>query len=202
MAEREGFVAFQVGHPFLFLLFIGIKFCIRKNLLSNPHVYIKMAEREGFEPSEPVKVHTLSRGARSATLPPFLKKYYFGFKLKKMAEKQRFELWVPCDTTVFKTVALNHSAISPRIILFFILKNKFNMAPPVGFEPTTKRLTVVYSTAELWRKIYIQFNEKDIIFFLFFVKVFYSFFNKLMLRSILMALNKENFPLFYIHLQV
>ena len=32
-----------------------------------------------------------------------------------MAERQRFELWVGYKpTTVFKTAALNHSAISPR----------------------------------------------------------------------------------------
>lgn len=30
-----------------------------------------------------------------------------------MAEGQRFELWVPCGTAVFKTAALNHSAIPP-----------------------------------------------------------------------------------------
>gem|GEM_PF-3624218 len=30
-----------------------------------------MAERMGFEPTEPVKVHSLSRGARSTTLAPF-----------------------------------------------------------------------------------------------------------------------------------
>ncbi len=29
-----------------------------------------MAEREGFEPSEPVKAHCLSKAAHSATLPP------------------------------------------------------------------------------------------------------------------------------------
>ena len=32
-----------------------------------------------------------------------------------MAEKQGFEPWVSCDTTVFKTVAFDHSAISPNI---------------------------------------------------------------------------------------
>ena len=30
-----------------------------------------------------------------------------------MAEGQRFELWVPCGTAVFKTAAINHSAIPP-----------------------------------------------------------------------------------------
>jgi hypothetical protein len=32
-----------------------------------------------------------------------------------MAEGQRFELWVPCGTAVFKTAALNHSAIPPDV---------------------------------------------------------------------------------------
>lgn len=32
---------------------------------------VKMAEGQGFEPWEPVKVHSLSRGARSTTLAPF-----------------------------------------------------------------------------------------------------------------------------------
>lgn len=76
----------------------------------------------GFEPTEPVKVHSLSRGARSATLAPFLIYFYN----KKMAEKQGFEPWVPCDTTVFKTVAFDHSAISPhKIYLKNILKQYF-----------------------------------------------------------------------------
>lgn len=38
-----------------------------------------MAEGMGFEPTEPVKAHSLSRGARSATLAPFL----ILFKAKK-----------------------------------------------------------------------------------------------------------------------
>ena len=32
-----------------------------------------------------------------------------------MAEGQRFELWVPCGTAVFKTAAINHSAIPPDV---------------------------------------------------------------------------------------
>lgn len=31
----------------------------------------------------------------------------------KMAEAQRFELWDPCESAVFKTAALNHSATLP-----------------------------------------------------------------------------------------
>ena len=44
-----------------------------------------------------------------------------------MAEGQRFELWVPCGTAVFKTAAINHSAIPPdawyeeyREVRFFV----------------------------------------------------------------------------------
>ena len=69
-----------------------------------------MAEGMGFEPTDPKLDHSLSRGARSATLAPFHR------NIKKMAEKQGFEPWVPCGTTVFKTVAIDHSAISPLIL--------------------------------------------------------------------------------------
>ncbi len=65
-----------------------------------------------------------------------------------MAEELRFELRVSCPTTVFKTVALNHSAIPPL---------NFYMAPQTGFEPVTKWLTAIYSTAELLRNIYYVF---------------------------------------------
>ena len=67
-----------------------------------------MAEGMGFEPTEPAKVHSLSRGARSTALAPF--QY---FLQKKMAERQGFEPWVTCATTVFKTVPFVHSGISP-----------------------------------------------------------------------------------------
>tara|TARA_R110001592_G_scaffold171117_3_gene409207 strand:+ start:55124 stop:55363 length:240 start_codon:yes stop_codon:yes gene_type:complete len=33
-----------------------------------------------------------------------------------MAEGQGFEPWVPCDTSVFKTGAFDHSAIPPKNI--------------------------------------------------------------------------------------
>ena len=47
-----------------------------------------------------------------------------------MAEKQGFEPWVPCDTTVFKTVAFDHSAISPRIIVVLYYKEQFKYGSP------------------------------------------------------------------------
>jgi hypothetical protein len=37
------------------------------------------------------------------------------FLYYQMAEGQRFELWVPCGTAVFKTAAINHSAIPPDV---------------------------------------------------------------------------------------
>ena len=46
-----------------------------------------MAEKMGFEPTEPKRIHSLSRGAHSTTLAPF--------QNKKMAERQGFEPWVP-----------------------------------------------------------------------------------------------------------
>ena len=73
-----------------------------------------------------------------------------------MAEKQGFEPWVPCDTTVFKTVPFDHSGISPH--LHFLMNfNKKYMAPPTGFEPVTKWLTAIYSTTELRRNIVLFF---------------------------------------------
>ena len=47
-----------------------------------------------------------------------------------MAEREGFEPPVSCPTTVFKTAALNHSAISPKENLEIL------MAERVGFEPT------------------------------------------------------------------
>ncbi len=37
-----------------------------------------------------------------------------GFELKKVAERERFELSVTCATTVFETVTLNRSDTSPH----------------------------------------------------------------------------------------
>lgn len=45
-----------------------------------------------------------------------------------MADRQRFELWIHCCMTVFKTVAFNHSAICPFLV------------DPTGLEPVTDRL--------------------------------------------------------------
>ena len=59
---------------------------------------LPMAEGMGFEPTEPERVHSLSRGARSATLAPFQN---FKFFVKKMAERQGFEPWVPQVTRRF-----------------------------------------------------------------------------------------------------
>lgn len=52
------------------------------------------------------------------------------------------------------------------------------MAPQTGFEPVTKWLTAIYSTAELLRNIFFAFLlcEWDYIFFLLFVKTFFNFF--------------------------
>ena len=45
-----------------------------------------------------------------------------------MAESQGFEPWVPCGTTVFKTVAFVHSANSPYNIYFvaILIASAFN----------------------------------------------------------------------------
>ena len=55
------------------------------------------------------------------------------------------------------------------------------MAPPVGFEPTTKWLTVIYSTAELWRNIFIL-SRKDFIIIFTKVKLFITLFLKIAIK--------------------
>ena len=39
--------------------------------IQNPQSKIDMAERVGFEPTEPVKAHSISNAANSTTLAPF-----------------------------------------------------------------------------------------------------------------------------------
>ena len=58
---------------------------------------------------------------------------YYGNLIKlysqiPMAESQGFEPWVPCGTTVFKTVAFVHSANSPYNIYFvaILIASAFN----------------------------------------------------------------------------
>ena len=43
----------------------------------------------------------------------YMKKVAFSDDLFTLAERVRFELTVPCGTTVFKTVAIDHSATFP-----------------------------------------------------------------------------------------
>ena len=66
-----------------------------------------MAERMGFEPTVLERRHSLSRGAHSATLAPFQNK-------KNGGEIGIRTLGATSDTTVFKTAAFDHSAISPQ----------------------------------------------------------------------------------------
>ncbi len=61
--------------------------------------------------------------------------------LDQMAEGQRFELWVPCGTAVFKTAAINHSAIPPdvwwgeyRDVVLFV---KIFFENCISYPPTT-----------------------------------------------------------------
>ena len=73
----------------------------------------KMAEREGFEPSDQLPSRILSKDVHSATLPSLrLNKANRSSML--MAEREGFEPPVSYPTTVFKTAAFNHSAISPN----------------------------------------------------------------------------------------
>ena len=66
------------------------------------------AEREGFEPSVPVRTQLLSREPDSTTLAPLPIKGCF------LPERVGFEPTVPDEgTTVFKTASLNRSDTSP-----------------------------------------------------------------------------------------
>jgi hypothetical protein len=51
----------------------GIMWLAANGVPENGDVTMGMAEREGFEPSEPARVHLISNQARSATPPPLLK---------------------------------------------------------------------------------------------------------------------------------
>ena len=72
-----------------------------------------MAEREGFEPSVALlRLHSLSRRAPSANsaISPRSARHA---ETLFLAEGVGFEPTVPRGTAVFKTAALNHSAIPP-----------------------------------------------------------------------------------------
>jgi hypothetical protein len=67
-----------------------------------------VAERVGFEPTDQLPSRHLSKVVLSATQPSLLE-----LKIFFMAEREGFEPPVDCSTTVFKTAAFDHSAISP-----------------------------------------------------------------------------------------
>ena len=70
-----------------------------------------MEEGKGFEPSEPVTRFSPLAGEPFQPLRHPSENYF-----KKMEEEQGFEPWVYCYTTVFKTVAFDHSAILPDFL--------------------------------------------------------------------------------------
>ena len=53
-----------------------------------------MADREGFEPSVPFRIRTLSRGVVSASSPicPFVDANYISLKLKKILKEIKFDI--------------------------------------------------------------------------------------------------------------
>lgn len=80
-------------------------------------------EREGFEPSVQFPIRILSKDVPSATRPSLHTKLSVASGLFLLlggprAEREGFEPPVSYPTTVFKTAALNHSAISPKSISF------------------------------------------------------------------------------------
>ena len=91
---------------------------------------MKVAERGGFEPPDPVRDQRFSRPPHSTALASLLAICGFDsvcmgvsivFKvLRVVAEREGFEPPDPCRSTVFKTAAIDRSAISPPAkVLFF-----------------------------------------------------------------------------------
>ena len=85
-----------------------------KNLTKLNAPFFEMAEREGFEPSVEVSSHTRLAGERLQPTRPSL-------QLNFLAEGVGFEPTVPFRTAIFKTAALNHSAIPPANRFYIIM---------------------------------------------------------------------------------
>lgn len=63
-----------------------------------------------------------------------------------MAERQRFELWVGYKpTTVFKTAALNHSAISPRSVYINPTTLKSNLFRQLFSSKSGSKLKIIHN---------------------------------------------------------
>ena len=98
--------------------------------VEKPNEIEKVAERRGFEPRAPVKVQLISSQPHSATLAPLP----IGQKKGVMAEEVGFEPTDPCESTVFKTAAFDHSAIPPttRNAILFSFLQRVNQEIPVN----------------------------------------------------------------------
>jgi hypothetical protein len=90
-----------------------------------------VAERQGFEPWDPARGQRFSRPPRSTTLASLLSMIFYSKeqsptlcgRLTK-AEREGFEPPEACTSTVFKTAAIDHSAISPRAKVLKNLKRQ------------------------------------------------------------------------------
>ena len=83
-----------------------------------------MAEKEGFEPSRQSPQPTPLAGEPLTATWVLLHGYIAGAMLNYLAEREGFEPPVPLSTTVFKTVVIDHSTISPRLCLGSSLPQK------------------------------------------------------------------------------
>ena len=81
-----------------------------------------MAEREGFEPSVEVSPHTRLAGERLQPARPSLRIY-----IDNVAEGVGFEPTELLHSTVFKTAALNHSAIPPKRNIITMIGRSVNI---------------------------------------------------------------------------
>ena len=130
-----------------------------------------MAERMGFEPTEPAKVHSLSRGARSTALAPFHFYIFNGGEIGIRTlgtlrhtgfQDQRFRPLSHLSTYLFKEHCFNGSPDWIR----------------TSDQMINSHLLYRWATED-----YFTLKLVDFIVFFVIVKVFYTFFYKLILNT-------------------
>ena len=102
------------------------------------------AERQGFEPWDPV---TGINGFRDRPIRPLWHLSEGGLAVR-LAEREGFEPPDPCRSTVFKTAAIDRSAISPATKVQFFSNLQKTKPPPVCSisSPKTGNLPIFFAT--------------------------------------------------------
>ena len=137
-----------------------------------------MAERMGFEPTEPAKVHSLSRGARSTALAPF---HFYIFNGGEIGIRTLGTL----RHTGFQDQRFRPlSHLSIKVSKFFnelFVIYCFNGSPDwirTSDQMINSHLLYRWATED-----YFTLKLVDFIVFFVIVKVFYTFFYKLILNT-------------------